>query len=370
MKMTSDTQLTYRQKWQLATTVFAIYWPIRVYIHLNDLSPKFLQRVWPYWIMEIIVTILFFGLWLTVIDWIQQRFFSKINKEFLIEFNLPTQLATLVIAGALAVLFNMAFYRMWITMARIERSYVSQPPRLSTIRLTPEERNQRSKIDTGLTIMAMLSAFYLAANRRGYKRLENVRIKAEQLKHEATQAQFTALKNQVNPHFLFNSLSILSSLIEPNPKLSIQYVGQLAKAFRYILEQGDTNHIKLQDELTFTNAYTFLLHIRFDKKLQIITDVPTNVADKYSVAPLTLQLLIENVVKHNQMSIEEPLRVLIKAEGDYLSISNPIRLRPQKETSTGLGLKNIADRYRLLTQRPVCYGDQDGVFIVKIPLLL
>lgn len=365
-----ENQLTYKQKWQLATTVFAIYWPIRIYVHINHFSLELVQRVWPFWIMEIIVTILFFGLWLTVTDWIQQRFFSKMNREFLIEFDLPAQLATLVVAGALAVLFNIAFHRMWIVMAGVERFHFSQPIRTSALNLSPEESNQRKKIDNGLTIMAMLSAFYLAANRRGYKRLEAIKVNAEQLKQEAIQAQFMALKNQVNPHFLFNSLSILSSLIEPNPKLSIQFVGQLAKAFRYILEQRDTNYIKLQDELNFTNAYTFLLQIRFGEKLKIRTDVSASIATKYNIAPLTLQLLIENVVKHNQMSSEEPLLVNIQTEDDYLLVTNPIRLRPQKETSTGLGLKNIADRYRLLTKRPVCFGDQDGIFIVKIPLLV
>ncbi|MVM31435.1 histidine kinase [Spirosoma sp. HMF4905] len=369
MEKKTESQLTYRQKWQLAATIFAIYWPIRLYVHINHFSIELVQRVWPLWIMEIIVTILFFGLWLTVTDWIQQRFFSKMNREFLIEFDLPAQLATLVVAGALAALFNMAFHRMWVTMAGVERFHFSQPARITAPYLNAEERNQRRKYDNGLTIMAMLSAFYLAANRRGYKRLEDIRVKAEQLKQEATQAQFMALKNQVNPHFLFNSLSILSSLIEPNPKLSIQFVGQLAKAFRYILEQRETNYIKLHDELTFTNAYTFLLHIRFGEKLKITTDVSSGTATKYSIAPLTLQLLIENVVKHNQMSSEEPLQVIIKTEGDYLLITNLIRLRPQKEVSTGLGLKNITDRYRLLTSRPVWFGDQNGMFMVKIPLL-
>ena len=374
MAQKTDNQLTYRQKWQLTTTICAIYFPIRVYVHVDHFSVELVQRVWPLWIMEIIVTILFFGLWLSVTDWIQQRFFSQMNKEFLIEFDLPAQLVTFIVAGALAVVFNVAFHRLWVTMSGVERFQHTQPIHTQSsilpeaIRL--EQRNQRRRIDNGLTVMAMLAAFYLAANRRGYKRLEDVRVKSEQLKQEATQAQFMALKNQVNPHFLFNSLSILSSLIEPNPKLSIQFVGQLAKAYRYVLEQRDTNYIKIQDELAFMNAYSFLLHIRFGEKLKIITNVSTGIANQYNIAPLTLQLLIENVVKHNQMSSEEPLQVIIQTEGDYLLITNPIRLRPQREVSTGLGLKNITDRYRLLTNRSVWFGDQDGMFMVKIPLLL
>lgn len=373
MAQDSVNRLTKWQKWSLATTIFAIYWPIRLYVHIDHFSIAFLQRMWPFWVMEIVVTILFFGLWLTVMEWIQQRFFSQMNREFLIEFSLPAQLATLVVAGALAVLFNIGFYYMWVSMAGIERFQHTQPllhaKTQKSFTLPLEERDRRRKIDNGLTIMAMLSAFYLAANRRGYKRLEEVRVKAEQLKQEAVQAQFMALKNQINPHFLFNSLSILSSLIEPNPKLSIQFVGQLAKAYRYILEQRDSEAIKLQEELGFMNAYTFLLHIRFGDKLKVRANVEKSVANQYSIAPLTLQLLVENAVKHNQMSQEDPLWVNILAEGDYLSISNPIRLRPNAEASTGVGLKNIKDRYRLLTNRPVCINHQAGVFEVKIPLL-
>ncbi|GAB3943148.1 hypothetical protein GCM10028805_08910 [Spirosoma harenae] len=367
-------QLTNRQKWELATTVFAIYWPVRLYVHINHFSLAILQRIWPYWVVEIIVTILFFGLWLTMMDWIQQRISGQMQKEFLIEFGLPAQLATLVVAGALAIVFNMAFYRLWIFMAETERArYTQSVPIKAPTTSTPRqsaERGERRKIDDGLTIMAMLSAFYMGANRKGYKRLELVKVRAEQLKQEATQAQFMALKNQVNPHFLFNSLSILSSLIEANPKRSILFVSQLAKAYRYVLEQRDFDSINLQEELGFMNAYTFLLQIRFGDKLTVITKVPSTVATQYRIAPLTLQLLIENAVKHNQMSSEEPLIVLIGTDEDFLVVSNPIRLRPEPGSSARLGLKNITDRYRLLTDRPVSITDQDGLFTVKIPLLL
>lgn len=364
--------LTNRQRWQLATTVFAIYWPIRLYVAINQFSLTLIEKVWPFWLMEIIVTILFFGLWLTVSDWFQQRIFKLFHTGFLIEFDLPAQLATLIIAGGLAVLFNMGFYRLWLGMADLEPIRNSPPMQVpADLRRSNRftERGQQHKFDNGLTIMAMLAAFYLAANRRGYKHLEEIRVKAEQLKQEATQAQFVALKNQVNPHFLFNSFSILSSLIAVDPKLSIQFVGQLAKSYRYVLEQHDANSVKLQAELDFVKAYTFLLHIRFRDKFEVITTIPPEKAERYRIAPLTLQLLIENAVKHNQMSSEMPLLVTINLEQDYLLITNLIRLRPNTKASTGLGLKNIIDRYQLLTNRPVLIEDQANVFLVKIPLL-
>ncbi|WP_428661665.1 sensor histidine kinase [Runella sp.] len=364
--------LTNQQRWQLAATIFAIYWPIRVYVSVDRFSLALIGRIWPFWIMEIVVTILFFGLWLTVTDWFQRRIFKLFHKGFLIKFDLPAQLATLLMAGGLAILFNMGFYRLWAGMSKLESiqhlRYVPEPANVSRPeRVTDKAKHQ--KFDNGLTIMAMLAAFYLAANRRGYRQLEDIRVKAEQMKQEAAQAQFVALKNQVNPHFLFNSFSILSSLIAVNPKLSIQFVGQLAKSYRYVLEQHDAQCVKLREELDFMKSYTFLLHIRFGDKFQVVTTIPENQVDQYSIAPLTLQLLIENAVKHNQMSIEVPLLVTIEKEQGYLIVTNKIRLRPKTEESTGLGLKNIIKRYQLLTDLPVIIEDQANVFQVKIPLL-
>ena len=365
-------RLTNRQRWQLATIVFAIYWPIRLYVAVNQFSLALLERIWPLWIMEIVVTILFFGLWISVSDWFHQRIFGLFSKDFRTEFNLPVQLATLLVAGGLAVLFNMGFYRLWDGMKSLELIHNSTKTHVP-VHLGKADRftqgDKQQKADNGLTILAMLAAFYLAANRRSYKQLEDIRVKAEQLQKEAAQAQFVALKNQVNPHFLFNSFSILSTLISVNPKLSIQFVGQLAKSYRYVLEQYDAQSVKLQEELVFVNAYTFLLHIRFGDKFRVITDIPQEKVEQFRIAPLTLQLLIENAVKHNQMSIDVPLLVTIEIIQDYLLISNLIRPRLQSEESTGLGLQNIIKRYQLLTNRPVLIEDLTNVFIVKIPLL-
>ena len=218
--------------------------------------------------------------------------------------------------------------------------------------------------------MAMLMAYYLAANRRGYSQLARLRIQAEELGKEAAQAQFTALRNQVNPHFLFNSLSILSSLVEVDAKLSVQFINRLSKAYRYILEQRDAERIQLRTELDFIESYTFLLHIRFDERFQVHINLPEADQDRYQIAPLTLQLLVENAVKHNRMSDEEPLIVRIDRENDYLRVANPIQPRPRMEESTGVGLTNIVNRYRLLSNQPVWIGEVDDEFVVRIPLLL
>lgn len=375
-------RLTFLQKLRLALSVFTIYWPIRLYVNIAYWSWETLEDTWLLWILEIILTISFFIFWLAVTEWLEQKFAHLLPNGFQLRFSFAGPLANLVVAGALAVVFNTGFHQLWhwtnhLTYNDSERREVmmSLPSEKESRKRSgfsdrhDSERDQRRRANNGLMMIAMLSAFYLAANWRSVRQLEELRVKAEQLKREATQAQFAALKNQVNPHFLFNSLSILSSLVEVDTRLSIQFISRLSKAYRYILEQRDSERVSLKTELDFLDSYTFLLNIRFDGKLKIVQHVSAEDALKYGIAPLTLQLLVENAVKHNQMSAEKPLLVTIQTDGDYLTVSNPLQLRPQEESSTGLGLENIANRYRLLTDLPVWSGEENGSFVIKIPLL-
>ena len=372
-------RLPTRQKWQLALSVFVIYWPIRLYVNVQHPTLEFWLRTTPFFVMEILVTVAFFYVWISVIDWLQQRTFARFGNDFLVEFKLPAQLTTLLIASAMAVVFNQGFHSLQRTLDTfLEKQftiYQREPlwGRTSGTRPSPEQRRanreQRGRINNGLTVMAMLSAFYLAASRRAYRRLEDVQVRAERLEKENVQAQFAALKSQVNPHFLFNSLSILSSLVHSDAELSEKFIDQLSRAYRYILEQKDNERVLLKTELEFIQAYRFLLNIRFENKFDVVINVPEADQNRYSIAPLTLQLLVENAVKHNRMSAKEPLRVHIELEGDCLVVCNNRQLRPQSEISTGVGLQNIINRYILLTDRPVSISENDGNFVVKVPLL-
>ncbi|GAB4038419.1 sensor histidine kinase [Spirosoma gilvum] len=374
--------LSLNQKIRLALSVFAIYWPIRLYVSIDYFDWGIIQKSWLIWLIELVITVLCFTFWLSVTEWIEQRFVGQLRTGFLVEFKLPAQIATLVVAGLLAVVFNIGFGALWRTLDHAlnrDDAELVGPPAKPPTREHPEfrragfrrggDRQRRDKVNNGLVVITLLSAFYLAANRRGYQQLQELRVNSEQLKREAAQAQMLALKNQVNPHFLFNSLNILSSLVEIDQKLSVQFIARLSKAFRYVLEHPETEKVLLKTELEFLEAYTFLLNIRFDEKLQVIQSVTADQANEHSIAPLTLQILLENVVKHNQMSSERPLTVSIYVDGDYLIVSNPIQLRPSPQTSTGLGLQNIKNRYKLLTDKPVEATEQDGHFVVKIPLL-
>lgn len=194
--------------------------------------------------------------------------------------------------------------------------------------------------------------------------------KAEYLEKQQLLNEIALLKTQVNPHFLFNSLSILSSLVQVNPELSEQFIDQLSRSYRYILEQREQSLVTLRTELDFIQSYVFLLKIRFENKFDLRFNLSETILDEYKVAPLTLQLLVENAVKHNRMSLHEPLVVeLLIEEEQYLVIKNRLQPRSTAADSTGLGLQNIINRYALLTDKPVWAGERQGDFVVKLPLI-
>ncbi|MBV6441072.1 MAG: Photosystem I assembly protein Ycf3 [Saprospiraceae bacterium] len=193
--------------------------------------------------------------------------------------------------------------------------------------------------------------------------------KAENLEKQQLLNEIALLRTQVNPHFLFNSLSILSSLVRTNPDLSEQFIDQLSRSYRYVLEQKEQSLVTLRTELEFIRSYCFLLKIRFESKFDMRFDLPDPLLDRYKIAPLTLQLLVENAVKHNRMSLKEPLVVTGSFENETLVVKNKLQPRSTHAASTGLGLQNIINRYALLTNRLVWAGERENEFVVKIPLL-
>ena len=360
--------LTPRQKARIALSILLIYWPIRVYMNVGVLSGNVLWDNAFFFVVELSLTFLFFWGWVSVIDWLQERLLRRFGDDPSNALRWPVQLISLVVATGLALIFNAGFGLVHHRMdTGIERKFPTLGRPLETI--PRGGRENRHRMNNGLVFMAMLSAFYLTVNRRSTLHIQTLQLQTERLQKEAVQAQFDALKNQVSPHFLFNSLSILSSLVELDTKLSVQFINRLSKAYRYILDQRDNEQVSLKTELDFIEAYTFLLNIRFDDRLKVVINVPEAARTRYQIAPLTLQLLVENAVKHNQMSDEDPLTVTMAVVGETLRVSNPIQLRPSSGDSTGMGLQNISSRYRLLTDQPVRVGEHNGDFVVIIPLL-
>lgn len=199
-------------------------------------------------------------------------------------------------------------------------------------------------------------------------RWKDSQIRAERLEKEKSQVQFDNLKNQLNPHFLFNALTSLNGLIFENQGLASQFLQHLSKVYRYVLQNKDKNFVPVQTELDFIENYVFLLRTRFQRALVIQFDI-SEAGRERAIVPVTLQILIENALKHNIADVERPLKIDVVTIGDYLVVSNNLQVRKLVETSNKLGLENLKSLYGFLTERAVIVEQTDDRFAVKIPLL-
>jgi len=198
---------------------------------------------------------------------------------------------------------------------------------------------------------------------------ENLKLESQQLQQENLRIQYESLKSQVNPHFLFNSLNVLTSLIKIDPDLAERFAEQMSKVYRYVLEHREEDLVTLRTELDFINSYVFLLEIRFADKIKVNVNIPESFMEM-KVPPLTVQLLIENAVKHNMFSKKTPLVIDIFIDADLnLNVINNLKKREIKMGSTAVGLVNIESRFRQLTNRELFFGESGGKFIARIPVL-
>lgn len=213
-----------------------------------------------------------------------------------------------------------------------------------------------------LTIVVVFHIAYF------YKKLQENKVTESQIVAKTETAKYESLKNQLDPHFLFNSLNVLTSLIEENPKKAEKFTTGLSKVYRYVLEQKDKNLIPLEEELKFAKSYMELLKMRFEEGVEY--SLPEHISNPdYKVVPLSLQLLLENAVKHNMITSGKPLQIKIYEQDGYLIIENNNRPKASLEKSTKVGLANIKQRYSLITKKQVEVISDFKKFQVKLPLL-
>lgn len=193
-------------------------------------------------------------------------------------------------------------------------------------------------------------------------------IEIEHYKTESVQAQLQNLKNQLNPHFLFNNLSVLSSLVYIDQDKAVDFINQLSKVYRYLLDNRDTELVSLETELNFIKAYTYLIKIRFDKNIIFNITIPQE-KTVLLLPPLSLQMLIENAIKHNEISEDLPLTIDMDIKDNMLQVFNNIQLRITNEISSKTGIQNIKDRYKFFTNEEVEVFQTEKLFCVKLPLL-
>ena len=199
-----------------------------------------------------------------------------------------------------------------------------------------------------------------------FKNWKEAAVQQEKLKREQLALQYETLKSQVNPHFLFNNLNALTSLINSNPDKAIDFVKKLSEVYRYVLDQKDHELVALETELKFLESFIYLQKIRFETNLDVKIDV---IPKNFKVIPLSVQMLVENAIKHNEISDRNPLSIRIYSTDDgYLYVENALQKKAGSE-GNGTGIENIKERYEFFTNKKVIISEDGGKFLVGLPLL-
>ncbi len=207
----------------------------------------------------------------------------------------------------------------------------------------------------------------LIISNRSMKDALKYQLQATKLQQENDKAKYTALQNQLNPHFLFNSLNTLIAEIEYNPQNAIGITKNLSNVYRYVLQVQDKPLVSLADEINFTHSYLFLYSVRLGNCISVSEKISNSYMD-YLIAPLTLQLLVENIIKHNTINNSNPMQIEFNITDNYLVVSNSLNLKKNNNIS-GIGLKNLSMRCKLILAKDIEITTHNNIFTVKVPLI-
>lgn len=213
-----------------------------------------------------------------------------------------------------------------------------------------------------IVCFSCISYFYISTLIKTQARL----LEAQQAESEM---QLKILQQKVDPHFLFNNLNVLSSLVRKNPETASEFLNRFAELYRYILQTQNSEVVPLKDELVFAENYAYLLKQRFGRAYSFDWQVPPDKINGQMIIPSALQNSLENVVKHNAGDQHQPLQIKIRLNKDFLSVENELRAKSQTRPTSGTGLQNLTKRYTLLTETPVEVLNDEKTFKVKLPLL-
>lgn len=219
-------------------------------------------------------------------------------------------------------------------------------------------------------VFQMIITIAISAIIHGFNFFKSWRQQSERalaLEREMALTRYASLKNQVNPHFLFNNLNSLSALVQQDPTKAQEFIQKLSKVYRYILDNQQEEVVPLATEWTFCESWLYLEQLRYGDALQLVVRMDPNV--NRFVPPMALQLLLENALKHNSFDREHPLTVEVIADGEQLVVRNDLRARQEPAEGSGLGIQNLRDRYAYLTDRPLSVITDNTHFEVRLPLL-
>lgn len=211
-------------------------------------------------------------------------------------------------------------------------------------------------------------SFFFDEWKQSFMEKEKLLLVKEQLEKENIISQYETLKNQIDPHFLFNSLNVLSSLIHEDTEKAEDFIDEFANVYRYVLDVSSKQLVPLKEELSFIESYFFLQKIRFGDNLKIDIDIPENIEQLF-ILPLSLELVVENAIKHNKVSKEAPLRIEIRTDKHFIVVTNNLQIRNEAIISTGIGLKNIKERYYLYNKTQPVFEQYNNKFIARVPLI-
>lgn len=363
-------RISTRNKLLLAFGLNAFFYPVLLYVNLDganrDLEVIF-GRFFAILASEFVVGgFMIFG-WLFLAERIHEQFERWFGEDIISKGGiLPNAMAILTFAAA-NLLVNAGAIRLiyWL------QSLLLQHPDHAIVSESAYHQMSMRFTYANYVIMALF-VYYLLTNRRIQQRIREVARRAEQAQKEQVETQYALLRSRVNPHFLFNSLSALSSLVHVDGELSEQFIDRLSRAYRYMLENRDRQTVPLKDELDFLQSYVFLLKIRFGNKLRIETEVPDQLARDTEVVPLILQVLVARALRTNRMSAQNPLVVSIRAEGDELKVRNNRQPRLEPDHSIDNCDWGVFENcYRMLDsgQQRLHETIDDQFWTVYLPLL-
>lgn len=232
----------------------------------------------------------------------------------------------------------------------------------------PPRRGRRNEFDLTNFFVSALVVGCVMVIRLVFQK-QNIMVENESLKREALQSQFESLKNQLSPHFLFNSLTALKTLIQEAPDKAQNYINSLSKALRYTLQSNEKQLVTLGEEMAFMESYLYLIRMRYDTNLTVSINLKEDLLSS-KIPPLTIQTLVENAIKHNEISKRKPLKIeIFTTENDNLRVVNDIQKKLTGEEGTGIGLTNLTRQFQLLIGKEVVISQENNQFVVEIPLI-
>ena len=222
-----------------------------------------------------------------------------------------------------------------------------------------------------LYMITVLFVYFINANYERlflFMELSHKAVEAEKYKKDSIEASFKNLKNKINPHFLFNTFNALSEIIDEDPPKATKMVQEMSDVYRYVLDNQENNWVSLKKEVDFAHSYVSLLKMRFEERLIVSINIDETKLNAF-ITPLTMQILLENVVKHNQISSKQSLNLNIYLENDWLIVENTLQPKETFGNGTSFGLANLTERYKFLSGRQVVIQKTESDFTVKIPLI-